>query len=46
MSLANDMNQLRETAYQSFIDLHYDMKEITDESEWTKVMKSVNKVIF
>jgi len=46
MSLANDMNQLRETAYQNFIDLHYDMKEITDESEWTKVMKSVNKVIF
>lgn len=46
MSVAKDMSQLRETAYQSFIDLHFDMKEITDESEWSKVMKSVNKVIF
>jgi hypothetical protein len=43
--LAKDMNQLREKAYQSFIDLHFDMKDITNETEWTKVMKAVNKII-
>jgi hypothetical protein len=43
--LANDMNQLRKTAYESLIDLHFDLKEITNETEWVKVMKSVNKVI-
>ena len=43
--LADNMNQHRETAYQSFIDLHFDMKEITNEAEWTKVMKTINKVI-
>lgn len=43
--LANDMNQLREKAYLRLIDLHFDLKEITSESEWNKIMKSVNKVI-
>ena len=43
--LANDMNQLRKTAYESLIDLHFDLEEITNEAEWVKVMKSVNKVI-
>ena len=43
--LANDMNQLREKVYLSLIGLHFDLKEITSESEWNKVMNSVNKVI-
>lgn len=44
-TLANDMNQLREKAYKSLIDLHFDMKEITNENAWAKVMKSINKII-
>jgi hypothetical protein len=43
--LANKMNKLREIAYQSLVDLHFDLQEITNETEWVKVMKSVNKVI-
>ncbi len=43
--LANDVNQLREMAYQSFIDLHFDLKKITNKSEWAKVMKSINNII-
>ena len=44
-TLAKDMNQLREKAYRSFIDLHFELRDITNEKEWTKVMKSINKVI-
>jgi len=43
--LAYDMNQLRDIAYRNFIDLHFGMKEKTNETEWTKVMRSINKVI-
>ena len=43
-NLADEMNRLRETVYQAFIDLHFDMKEITNETEFVKVMKSINKV--
>ena len=44
-SLAEDMNQLRIRAYENLVDLHFDMLEITDESEWKKVMTQINKVI-
>lgn len=44
-SLAIDVNRLRQTAYKALVDFHFDMKEITNEAEWVKVMKSLNKVI-
>jgi len=44
-SLDKNMNLLRKTAYKAFVDFHFDMKEITSEIEWLKVMKSINKLI-
>ena len=41
----NDMNALRRTAYSGYTDLHFDMLEVTNESEWVKVMGAINKVI-
>ncbi|MCG8308271.1 MAG: hypothetical protein MI975_12825 [Cytophagales bacterium] len=44
-SLADDMNQLREKAYMSLIDLHFKLKDITNDGEWGKVMKSIYKIV-
>ena len=44
-SLADDMNQLREKAYMNLIDLHFKLKDITNDGEWGKVMKSIYKIV-
>ena len=43
--LADDMNQLREKAYKNLVDLHFQIKDVTTETEWSKIMKSINKII-
>ena len=44
-ALADDMNQLREKAYKNLVDLHFQIKDVTTETEWSKIMKSINKII-
>ncbi len=43
--LAIEANLIRETAYKAFVDLHFDMLEITEEMEWQKIMTQINNVI-
>ena len=35
----------RKEAYIAFVDFHFQMKDITNETEWAKIMKEFNKVI-
>lgn len=42
---AEEVNLIRKTAYLAFIHFHSDIKEITNETEWTKIMKEFNKLI-
>ena len=42
---AEEVNLIRKTAYLAFIHFHFDVKEITNETEWTKIMKEFNKLI-
>ena len=35
----------RKEAYMAFVDFHFQMKDITNETEWAKIMKEFNKVL-
>ena len=35
----------RKEAYMAFVDFHFQMKDLTNETEWAKIMKEFNKVL-
>ena len=43
--LAKKVNDIRITTYKAFVDFHFDMQDVTEESEWFSIMKAMNKVI-
>lgn len=45
LSLAREVNELRNIAYQAFVDLHFDILDATTEEEWPAIMGAINKVI-
>jgi hypothetical protein len=44
-TLADGGNSHRKEAFNAFIHFHFELKEITNETEWAKIMKEFNKVI-
>lgn len=44
-SMAEGGNSFRKEAYMAFVDFHFQMKDITNETEWAKIMKEFNKVL-
>jgi len=44
-SMAEGGISFRKEAYMAFLDFHFQMKDITNEIEWAKIMKEFNKVI-
>jgi hypothetical protein len=45
-AMAKETNKVRQEAMNAFIEFHFKMKEVTNEIEWTKIMKEFNKVIY
>ena len=44
-AMSKETNALQKVAINAFIDLHFEMKEVTNESEWDKIIKEFNKII-
>ena len=44
-SMAEGGMSFRKKAYMAFVDFHFQMKDITNETEWAKIMKEFNKII-
>ena len=44
-AMTKETNALQKVAINAFIDLHFEMKEVTNESEWDKIIKEFNKII-
>jgi hypothetical protein len=40
-----EANQIREETFNALVDFHFNLKAITNESEWNKIMKEFNKII-
>lgn len=45
MKVFNELSSLKRNAFWGLQDFHASMKELTDEKEWKKIMKEVNKLI-
>jgi hypothetical protein len=43
LGLGNRMNEFRKKAFTELIDLHFSVRQNTNETEWTAVMKAFNK---
>ncbi len=44
-NMANTGNNFRNEAFNAFLDFHFDMKDLTNDTEWNKIMKEFNKLI-
>lgn len=45
LKLTEELNELRKNLHKSILTFHFNMKDLTAETEWTKIMKSMNKVL-
>lgn len=43
LAYASKLNQVRKEAYFALVDFHFELKEVSSESSWSTVMKSINK---
>ena len=39
-----EQNQIRESVYKEFVDMHFEMVEVTTEEEWKVITKAVEKI--
>ena len=45
INIFTDVSELRKAAFDSVVDFHFNILEQTEEKEWGKIMKEVNKRI-
>lgn len=44
-ALAKEINDVRAVTYKALVDFHFDMLDVTEETEWLSIMKAMNKVL-
>jgi hypothetical protein len=45
MAISEEMNSLRAKAWNSMLDFRFTLKDIAEEDQWIKIMKSLNKAV-
>ena len=45
MAISEEMNRLRAKALNSMLDFRFTLKDIAEEDQWIKIMKSLNKAV-
>lgn len=43
-AINREQNEIRDKVYKEFIDMHFEMVEVTTEAEWKAITKAVNKI--